>query len=497
MWRERFLTIALALVGLSVFISPATRELFVGDETKYAQVVREMRAGAFFLPTLEGTPFTHKPPLHFWMVDALTYVFGVYSTWSFVLPSLVAFLALLLLMWRMEGPVAAFVCGTSLLMWGSAQTARMDVPFTLTIAIAIWMLERDELLAAAGLFGIATLIKGPMAPVIALFLLLFEWLRRRRVPRGHRALAALTMIAVPMLWFVPAMVIGGGGFAREVLVKQTAGRAVGAWVHRSPPWFYILHAPGTLFPWFLLLLVAIAAAYRRNDERAQFYVSWVLAVLVPYSLLSSKLDVYMMAMIPAMALLAGRLVAVDDEWAWRGAIANRVTIVLTLIAGGSAPFIAVRRDDLATVLASIRPAFFILVSALAVALVLTIVSSRAVVSTMCLGLAPLAMMMFLVVFRMSFVNELASDRPIVRALVAQHVPAAGIALYNAPHLWTRDMAPELEHVRYVSPEELRSDPPTLIVTSRAHANEIADVLRTYRRVGEFRMIGKPFDVYRR
>src|SRR6266446_7085624 len=123
MQRERVLSILLLAIVLSALASPFQRDLFVGDETKYGQVVREMRAtDAFFLPTLNGAPFTHKPPLHFWMIDLLTIPFGVYSTWAFVLPSLLAFIFLIWLMWGMGGPVAAFVCGTSLMIWGSAQS---------------------------------------------------------------------------------------------------------------------------------------------------------------------------------------------------------------------------------------------------------------------------------------------------------------------------------------------------------------------------------------
>ncbi len=122
--RQRLLPVAVFLLFFSVLISPAQRDLFVGDETKYGQVVREMRAtGAFFLPTLNGAPFTHKPPLHFWAVDLLTLPLGIYSTWAFVLPSIAAFAFLQWLMWRRGGPLAAYVCGTSLLIWGSAQTA--------------------------------------------------------------------------------------------------------------------------------------------------------------------------------------------------------------------------------------------------------------------------------------------------------------------------------------------------------------------------------------
>src|SRR5687768_6068123 len=142
MSRERVLRVALAFVAASVFLTPFQRELFVGDETKYSQVVREMREGAFFLPTLHGEPFTHKPPLHFWAMDLLTYPLGVYSLWPYVLPSLASFLFLLWLMWKIDGPLAAFITGASLMLWGSAQTARMDVAFTAFLALAAWQLRK-------------------------------------------------------------------------------------------------------------------------------------------------------------------------------------------------------------------------------------------------------------------------------------------------------------------------------------------------------------------
>src|ERR1043165_4439554 len=143
MLSRRLAEAAVCLVALSTLITPFRRDLFVGDETKYAQVIREMRAtGAFFLPTLGGQPFTHKPPIHFWLIDLLTFPLGVYSTWAFVLPSLVAFASLLWLMWKIGGPLAAFICGSSMMVWTSAQSARMDVSFTAMIVLALWQLER-------------------------------------------------------------------------------------------------------------------------------------------------------------------------------------------------------------------------------------------------------------------------------------------------------------------------------------------------------------------
>src|SRR5437762_6795710 len=149
---SRIVISALVAAVLCAFLTPFQRDLFVGDETKYGQVVREMRAtGAFFLPTLNGTPFTHKPPLHFWMIDLLTFPLGVYSLWPFVIPSILGLALLLWLLARMQRDdavvttsttLAPFLCGTSLIVWLLAQTARMDVGFTAFITLAAWMLAR-------------------------------------------------------------------------------------------------------------------------------------------------------------------------------------------------------------------------------------------------------------------------------------------------------------------------------------------------------------------
>ena len=162
--------------------------------------VREMRAThTFFLPTLNGTPFTHKPPIHFWMIDLLTFPLGVYSTWAFVLPSLIAFIFLIWLMWRVGGPLAAFICGSSLMIWASAQSARMDVSFTAFIVLAVWQLERffdrDDfraLLWSAIALGIAVLIKGPMAPVIAIEIAFSHRAGRPRSDVTYSAISSAT-----------------------------------------------------------------------------------------------------------------------------------------------------------------------------------------------------------------------------------------------------------------------------------------------------------------
>jgi 4-amino-4-deoxy-L-arabinose transferase-like glycosyltransferase len=466
---SRTLQAALAVAILSTWITPFQRELFIGDETKYAQVIREMRAtGAFFLPTLGGAPFTHKPPLHFWMIDLLTFPLGVYSMWAFVLPSLIAFLFLLWLMWRMGGPLAAFICATSLMMWGSAQSARMDISFTALIVLGVWMLRQERLLPAAVAFGIATLIKGPIAPVIGIVLFLLEAWRQKRFPRVNYIAPIAAMIVIPLLWFVPAMLMGGPAYTHEVIVKQAVGRAVGAWVHTAPPWFYVLHLPGILFPWFFVAIAALRGANR-------FYLSWIAAVLVPYSLMSSKLDVYMMAMIPAVALMIAERPSI---------VANRLTLALMIVL----PVVFLAKVPLEA-----KPLLIILAVAAALAL---ITWKSQVLSTIAVGLVPIIPLAYAAIMIMPLANSIASTEPLIAALEKQHAQPEQIALYSCPNLWSRYNFPrELERVRYVDADDIGNA--TVIATSRVHAPEIANTLRGYHRVDQVQMLRKWFDVYRR
>jgi 4-amino-4-deoxy-L-arabinose transferase-like glycosyltransferase len=289
------------------------------------------------------------------------------------------------------------------------------------------------------------------------------------------------------------VIIGGEPYWREIFYKQTVGRAVGAWVHRSPPWFYLLRAPFTLMPWFFL---AVVAAWKRSDDRTTFAVSWMLAVLVPYSLLSSKLDVYMIAMLPAVALLIGRyLEGTEDRWGRR---ANLVMLSLFAIIGAAGLIVQPRHlkgDDGALIARfDVRALFAVLLVAAIVALVITL-RGKLRMSTIATGLVPVAALAYAAVFLVPLGNELASTRPLVRALAQQNVAPEQIALYVCPHLWVRGMDPSLTRARQVDADELRLANARLIVARRKDAPAVSDVLRGYHRVGQLRMIGKWFDVY--
>lgn len=525
-WKLRIL---LGLLALTVFISIGQRDLFVGDETKYGQVIREMRAtDSFLVPMLNGRPYSHKPPLHFWIIYLLTLVFGVSSSWPFFLPAAIAFVLLLFAVARIgremfdreTGLVAPFVFGTFYLAWGLGQTARMDLEYLALIVVAtlyVFRFLRDggtrNLTLAGVAIGVAILFKGPMALVMVILTIAFEAIRRRRFPRGNYLPGFLLAAAIPLAWVIPAVVSGGRAYAEELLIKQNVGRAVGSWVHREPPWYYIAHFPGTFFPWFLIALVALVAIYRRvqteRDSNAlRFCVSWILSVVVPFSLISGKLDVYMLPAMVPFALIIARFLRDDREdrlarVAWLGNVVILCILAVVAIAVPiAAPHFAAKTPDAALAQQPlVQGLFWTLLIACLIALVaqFRLGTRRLAAASFAYAAAAIAPLVYAACFLIPLANELGSTRPLTETLRKYPDSGEQIALYASPFLWNRDLPESLQTVEYIGRRRLEEPrPPNLVVSSRAHAHELGpELARSYQKVDEFRMIGKPFDVYRR
>lgn len=547
MRRDSALLALTVMIVAATFFTPAQRDLFVGDETKYGRILWEMReTGSLLVPTLEGRPYSHKPPVHFWLVYLLTYLFGVTSTWPFVIPSLLTFVLMLWLVHRIAreffsagAMMAVFIFSTFYLAWGLSQTARMDMSFVLLTSLAVLNLYRffngskRGLILAALLVGIAILVKGPMAAVMVAALLVIESIRRRRWPRGNYLLAILLAGGIPLLWLVPALLQGGPAYARELIVEQNVGRAVNAWVHREPPWWYLERAPVTFFPWFFLTVFAIVALYRSDAARGssltaqRFCVSWLLTVVVPYSLLSSKLDVYMLpALVPAALLCTAFVESFADSRQARLAIGtHRVVLIFFALFFISIPLIAPRFVTQIPELEALRrpmvAGLFWTTAAVALAAAIFGHGSRVaglesagqdpgpatpdprsplVRSVISLGFACIYPLIYMAVFLMPIVNDASSTRPLVRALMRQTRDGERIGLWHSPHLWTGDMPDSYRRVEYLGRDRLRqsADKPLVIATRSDRAVHLGrELLEQYRKVDQLRMRGKDFDVYRR
>src|SRR5271166_3746596 len=86
----------LLLVAGALFLTRLSCPLLEPEETRYAEIPRQMLAeGRFVEPVWHGEPYYHKPPLLYWLVMASYRLFGVHDWAARLVPALAAVLTVL------------------------------------------------------------------------------------------------------------------------------------------------------------------------------------------------------------------------------------------------------------------------------------------------------------------------------------------------------------------------------------------------------------------
>ncbi len=329
--RLRLLAGPLAILLLATLTALLSRPLTPVDETRYVGVAWEMwLRGDWLVPFKNGEPYSHKPPLLFWLYDLGWWLFGVNDWWPrlisplFSLGSLWLTLSLAQRLWPQQEATqrnALWILSASLL-WLAFSTAAM---FDVVLSFFVLLGMRGLLIAAdaspmrgfawfAVAIGCGILVKGP---VVLLHLLpaaaLAPWWAAEHKLRWKRwygaiLLAFLGGAAIALLWAVPAGSHGGEEYRRAIFWGQTANRMVESFAHRRPFWWYLPWLPLILFPWLLwpTLWRSFKGMVReRLDFGQRFCLAWMLPVFVAFSLISGKQVHYLLPLFPSFALLAG------------------------------------------------------------------------------------------------------------------------------------------------------------------------------------------------
>jgi len=334
------------LVMWAILVSAALafRPLMPVDETRYLAVAWEMwLRDDFLVPHLNGAPYSHKPPLLFWLMQAGWSVFGVNEWWPrlvaplFGLASLYLISAICRRLWPedLAAPAAAPMILLGSLFWALYTTLTMFDMLVAALALlgllgvlAVWRrggIAGWILLAVAT--GLGALAKGP---VILLFtlptaLLAPWWDTERRIAaapggwlRWYLGLAAAITLgaAMALAWALPAAERGGEAYSNAILWGQTAGRMVNSFAHKQPFWWHLALLPALCLPWALLPSFwwqARALRHRRSEQTilptdpgSRFCLIWFVVALVVLSLVSGKQPHYLLPALPALACLAAR-----------------------------------------------------------------------------------------------------------------------------------------------------------------------------------------------
>lgn len=330
MRRRRAALFVVALWAVVVAGGLAARPAWPIDETRYLAVAWEMwEGGDLLVPHLNGTPYSDKPPLLFWLVAAGWRLFGVSEWWARLVPSLFALGSLFATarlarrLWPDREDVAhaapLFLLAT--FFWSFFSTVflfDMLLVFFALVAVsgAVAAAEGDNRGWIAVTLGIALgiLAKGPaiLLPVLPVILMAPAWFPGGARPARWYLRATASIIAglaLSLAWALPAALSGGRAYGEAILWSQTAGRVTRAFAHPRPIWWYAPFLPLLAFPWVLW-----PAVWRRADGRApardkglRLCAVWAGAGFVAFSLVSGKQVYYLLPLLPPLALLGARL----------------------------------------------------------------------------------------------------------------------------------------------------------------------------------------------
>ncbi|MFQ5847745.1 MAG: ArnT family glycosyltransferase [Candidatus Methylomirabilales bacterium] len=317
--------------ALLLFYGLGGRDLWDSGETRYALKALTMRqTGNWIVPSLMGQPWLRKPPLLMWLINLFGLGGGGINDWTARLPSAVAGLGtVLLVFWwgqRLKGLRFGAVVGFSLLTTPLfVARARVNDPepllaFFITLALFAfyahyhgWTLGRRWWVPFAAM-ALATLTKGPMGLVIPwLVIVTYLWsrrdlgaLRRMRLGRGLLLYAAITLP-----WFLAVTFVFHQSVDRILygeIIKTVSGRG------GHEPWVYYIGALFLgFFPWSLFLpaLALVWRYYPESDTGArdglQFCTVWGVVIFLILSVTTKKRFYYAFHLLPPVSLLMGFL----------------------------------------------------------------------------------------------------------------------------------------------------------------------------------------------
>ena len=273
-------------IFLIVYLLPlGARDLAVPDETRYAEIPREMIAtGDWMAPHLNGVRYFEKPVMGYWIHAVSILIFGE-NNFAVRFPSaLSAGLSGMLIFWLVgsgagekgtrkfsAAGLATLIFLTCFEVFGVGNTAVLDNLFALflTAAIAAFYVATEKhprtadekaWLVLAGLAtGLAFLTKGFLAMAIPIFVLVpyLTWQRRSRDIFRMGWLPLLTALVVVLPWGV-GIGLREPDFWHFFFWNEHIRRFLGHNAqHTEPVWYFLMVAPAMFLPWTFLAPAAV------------------------------------------------------------------------------------------------------------------------------------------------------------------------------------------------------------------------------------------------
>lgn len=328
----RFLLYLIPLICfLPIFI---LRDYTPNNELRYVSIVDEaLNNGSIAVFYNHGIPYADKPPLYFWLMMAGRAIAGKHLLFFMGLINLMITACIMLIMNRWCFPNTnikkrlppMLVLLTTGLFTGAFLVMRMDILMTLFIVLSLYTFYKlyngtsskdDEWLFPIYLF-LGIFSKGPIGlliPVIAIIIFLIINKKLTTIVRylGWRTWGV--MLVLCGIWFATVYHEGGIAYLKNLLFHQTFDRAVNSFHHKEPFYFYILRFWLLAAPWSLFGAATIIRGFRQRLIKEypirQFFIVIIFSTFLLLSLVSSKVDIYLLPIYPFFIYFA--FMVIDD-----------------------------------------------------------------------------------------------------------------------------------------------------------------------------------------
>ncbi|MCF8108530.1 MAG: phospholipid carrier-dependent glycosyltransferase [Desulfohalobiaceae bacterium] len=349
-----FAWLVFAFFVVAYLLPLGVRDLAVPDETRYAEIPREMIvSGDWISSHLNGLRYFEKPVLGYWIQAGSILLFGE-NNFAVRLPSAlsVGLSALLIgiLVFRMGRKVgdeqrstavlAALIYLSCFEVFGVGCTAVLDSLFsfflTASIAMFYWATEyrprsqseRRTLLLSGFFSGLAFLSKGFLGFALPALVLgpYLVWQRRWRDLIRMSWLPILGAVLIALPWAVLIHLrepdFWRFFFWNEHIRRFLADNAQ----HAESFWYFFLIAPAMFLPWTVLLPAAVPGISKlAHDQSVQgrlvrLSLCWLVLPFVFFSVSEGKLLTYILPCFPPFALL----MAMGLTWVFQEEQHNRL-----------------------------------------------------------------------------------------------------------------------------------------------------------------------------
>ena len=322
----------LTLTLLVFFTGLGGRDLWAPVEPRYAEIIRIMFAKSeWVVPTVNGDLYTDKPILYFWLALIASKIAGGVSEWTVRAPAALGGIGFVLATYftgrdffsPKVGLIAGAILATSLRVIWEARWAHIDMLFGFFFLLTIYFGARAllgkggkrEILWSYVFMGLAVLSKGLIGVVLpALLLASFAIVRRD----WHLLVNAKLQLGIPIFllitapWFYLVNSATDGRWLADFIYIHHLQRYTKGNGHRQPVYYYLTTLPVDFLPWTVFAIPAVLAyfPYRQLLQRpkALYFSLCFLVVFLFFSLSDSKRDLYLLPLMPTLALLVGNYV---------------------------------------------------------------------------------------------------------------------------------------------------------------------------------------------